>query len=325
MVEQRELRVTQMTLEAEGVLSLRLARIESDDPLPAWEPGAHIDVYVPDGSTRQYSLCGDPQDLSSWQVAVLREPEGRGGSAYVHDELRVGDRLKVTRPKQSFALEDAPFHALVAGGVGITPIMAFAEHLDREGRPFQLVYGGRSEQTMAFRERLARLGGRVTFLAEDRDGRPDLEAVLKDLPADGLVYVCGPLPLLRAVEAAAETVHGPDQDVVRFELFSSAGVERAATPDDAAPAGEGYELVLARSGHTLRLQPDANILDVVLAVGVEVENDCRDGICGSCITPVLSGTVEHRDLVLTKREKAAGDKMLICCSKPTCDRLELDL
>ncbi|WP_211349244.1 PDR/VanB family oxidoreductase [Nocardioides litoris] len=325
MVEQRELRVTQMTLEAEGVLSLRLARIESDGPLPAWEPGAHIDVYVPDGSTRQYSLCGDPRDLSSWQVAVLREPEGRGGSAYLHDELRVGDRLKVTRPKQSFALEEAPFHALVAGGVGITPIMAFAEHLDREGRPFRLVYGGRSEQTMAFRQRLARLGDRVTFLAEDRDGRPDLEAVLKDLPADGLVYVCGPLPLLRAVEAAAETVHGPDQDVVRFELFSSAGVERAAPPGDDAPAGEGYELVLARSGHTLRLQPDANILDKVLAVGVEVENDCRDGICGSCITSVLSGTVDHRDLVLTKREKAAGDKMLICCSKPTCDRLELDL
>ena len=150
--------------------------------------------------------------------------------------------------------------------------------------------------------------------------------MLKDLPPDGLVYVCGPLPLLRAVEAAAELVHGPDQDVVRFELFSSAGVERTEAPSDSgAPAGDGYELVLARSGHTLRLQPDANILDVVLAVGVEVENDCRDGICGSCITPVLSGTVDHRDLVLTKREKAAGDKMLICCSKPTCDRLELDL
>ena len=325
MVEQRELRVTQMTFEAEGVLSLRLARIDSDDPLPAWQPGAHIDVFVPDGSTRQYSLCGDPGDLSSWQVAVLREPQGRGGSAYVHDELRVGDRLTVTRPKQSFALEDAPFHALVAGGVGITPIMAFAEQLDREGRPFHLVYGGRSEQTMAFRERLARLGDRVTVLCEDRDGRPDLRGVLEDLPDDGLVYVCGPLPLLRAVEAAAEAVHGPDQDVVRFELFSSAGVERGEPPVDDAATNGHYELVLAQSGHTLRLQPDANILDVVLALGVDVENDCRDGICGSCITPVLSGTVDHRDLVLTKREKAAGDQMLICCSKPTCDRLELDL
>ncbi len=253
---------------------------------------------------------------------MLREPAGRGGSAYIHDELRVGGRLLVTRPKQSFALEDAPFHTLVAGGVGITPIMAFAEHLEREGRPFRLVYGGRTEQSMAFRERLARLGDRVTFLAEDRDGRPDLDAVVKELPDDGLVYVCGPLPLLRAVETAAETVHGPDQDLVRFELFSSAGVER----DEPAPVdGDGYELVLARSGHTLRLKPDANILDVVLAVGVEVENDCRDGICGSCITPVLSGTVDHRDLVLTKREKAAGDRMLICCSRPTCDRLELDL
>ena len=322
MVEQRELRVTQMTLEAEGVLSLRLSRIESSKPLPAWEPGAHIDVYVPDGTTRQYSLCGDPRDLSSWQIAVLREPQGRGGSAYIHDELRVGDRLLVTRPKQTFALEDAPYHALVAGGVGITPIMAFAEHLDRHDRPFRLVYGGRTEGSMAFRERLGALGDRVTFLAEDRDGRPDLDEVVKELPDGGLIYVCGPLALLRAVQSAAEAVHGPDQDLVRFELFSRTGVE----PQEAASIdGDSYELVLSQSGHTLRMKPDANILETVLALGIEVENDCRDGICGSCVTRVLSGTVDHRDLVLTRKEQAAMDKMMICCSKPACERLELDL
>ena len=322
MVEQRELRVTQMTWEAEGVLSIRLSRIESNDPLPPWEPGAHIDVYVSDGTTRQYSLCGDPRDLSSYDIAVLREPEGRGGSAYIHDELRVGQRLLVTRPKQSFALETASFHALVAGGVGITPIMAFAEQLDREGRAFQLTYGGRTEDSMAFRNRLGVLGDRVKLLAEDRDGRPDLEEVVRQLPEGGLVYVCGPLALLRAVQAAAEQGHGLDQDIVRFELFSRAGVEPVET---AALDADNYELVLARSGHTLRLPPEANILDVVLALGVEVENDCRDGICGSCITPVLAGTVDHRDLVLTKKEQAAMNQMLICCSKPTCTRLELDL
>lgn len=322
MVEQRELRVTQMTLEADGVLSLRLARIESDKPLPAWDPGAHIDVYVPDGTTRQYSLCGDPRDLSSWQIAVLREPEGRGGSAFIHDQLRVGDRLLVTRPKQSFALEDAPYHALVAGGVGITPIMAFAEHLDREGRPFQLTYGGRTESSMAFRGRLGALGDRVRFLAEDRDGRPDLDEVVKELPDGGLIYVCGPLALLRAVQSAAEAAHGPDQDLVRFELFSRTGVElEQSVPLD----GESYELVLAQSGHTLRMKPDANILETVLALGIEVENDCRDGICGSCVTRVLSGAVDHQDLVLTRKERAAMDKMMICCSKPAADRLELDL
>ncbi|GAW51862.1 MULTISPECIES: PDR/VanB family oxidoreductase [unclassified Nocardioides] len=322
MVEQRELRVTQMTLEAEGVLSLRLSRIEGNKPLPAWDPGAHIDVYVPDGTTRQYSLCGDPRDLSSWQIAVLREPQGRGGSAFIHDELRVGDRLLVTRPKQSFALEEAPYHALVAGGVGITPIMAFAEHLDREGRPFRLTYGGRTEASMAFGERLRLLGDRVTFLAEDRDGRPDLDTVVKQLPDGGLIYVCGPLALLQAVQVAAEAAHGPDQDLVRFELFSRTGVEpRQPVPLD----GDSYELVLARSGHSLRMAPDANILETVLALGIEVENDCRDGICGSCVTSVLSGTVDHQDLVLTRKEQAAMDKMMICCSKPICDRLELDL
>jgi ferredoxin-NADP reductase len=322
MVEQRELRVTQMTLEADGVVSVLLTRIESDKPLPAWEPGAHIDVYVPDGSTRQYSLCGDPRDLSSYQIAVLREAAGRGGSAFIHDQLRVGDRLLVTRPKQGFALEDAPYHALVAGGVGITPIMTFAEHLAREGRPFRLTYGGRTRESMAFRQRLGVLGDRVTFLAEDVDGRPDLDEVVKALPPGGLVYVCGPLALLRAVEAAAEAVHGPDQDVVRFELFSRAGVE---LKESAPLEGDSYELVLARSGHTLRMKPEANILETVLALGIEVENDCRDGTCGSCVTAVLAGTVDHRDLVLTRKEQAAMDKMMICCSKPTCDRLELDL
>ena len=322
MVEQREARVTQMTWEADGVVSVRLARIESNDPLPAWEPGAHIDVYVPDGTTRQYSLCGDPGDLSSWQFAVLREPEGRGGSAFIHDQLRVGDRLLVTRPKQSFALEDASFHALVAGGVGITPMMAMAEELARTGRPFHLTYGGRTRASMAFCQRLEAMGDRVTVLAEDTDGRADLEAVVRELPEGGLVYVCGPVGLLRAVEAAAETVHGPDQDIVRFELFSRAGVEPA---ESAALDADNYELVLTESGHTLRLSPEANILDVVLALGLDVENDCRDGICGSCITPIRSGTADHRDLVLTKREKAAMDKMLICVSRPTCARLELEL
>lgn len=322
MVEQREVRVTQMTWEAEGVVSVQLGRIESNDPLPAWEPGAHIDVYVPDGTTRQYSLCGDPGDLSSWQFAVLREPEGRGGSAFIHEQLRVGDRLLVTRPKQSFALEDASFHALVAGGVGITPMMAMAEELARTGRPFHLTYGGRTRASMAFCQRLEALGDRLTVVAEDTDGRADLKAVVRDMPEGGLVYVCGPVGLLRAVEAAAEAVHGADQDIVRFELFSRAGVE---PQESAALDADNYELVLTESGHTLRLSPEANILEVVLALGLDVENDCRDGICGSCITPIRSGTADHRDLVLTKREKAAMDKMLICVSRPTCARLELEL
>ncbi len=323
MVEQRELRVQQMTWEAEGVISIRLARIESDKPLPPWSPGAHIDVYVPDGTTRQYSLCGDPRDLSAYQIAVLREPESRGGSTFLHEALRVGGRLLVTRPKHHFNLEDASFHALVAGGIGITPIMTFAEELERSGRPFSLTYGGRTADSMAFRERLAVLGDKVSYLAEDTDGRPDLDGIVRSVPEGGLVYVCGPLPLLRAVEAAAEEVHGPEQDLVRFELFSRAGVEIDTAPP--ALGGDTYELVLTESGHTLRLKPDANILDVVLALGIEVENDCRDGICGSCITPVLEGSVEHRDLVLTKKEQAAMDQMLICCSKPTSERLELKL
>lgn len=325
MVEQRELRVTQMTYEAEGVLSLQLRRIDSDEPLPAWAPGAHIDIYVPDGSTRQYSLCGDPEDLSSWQIAVLRETEGRGGSAYVHDQLRVGQRLLVTRPKHNFKLEDASHHTLIAGGVGITPIMAMAEHLARHDKPFHLTYGGRSRSSMAFRDRLVALGDRVTFLAEDQDGRPDLDAIMKNVPDGGLVYVCGPVGLLTAVQAAAQAAHGADSDLVRFELFSRAGLDLPAPTDGPDTISDTYELVLARSGRTLHLQPEVNILETVLELGLEVENDCRDGICGSCVTPILSGTVDHRDLVLTKREQKAMDQMMVCVSRPTCLRLELDL
>lgn len=322
MAEQREVRVSRMQWEADGVLSLRLTRIESDDPVPAWAPGDHIDVYVPDGTTRQYSLCGDPTDLTHWEIAVLREEGGRGGSTYIHDELRVGDRLLVTRPKNTFALEDAPFHALVAGGIGITPMMAMAEHLAREDKPFHLTYGGRTRASMAFCQRLDRLGDRVSFLAEDTQGRADLEAIVRDLPDGGLVYVCGPLGLLQAVQAAAEAIHGADQDVVRFELFTTEGLEpRVGASLDA----DDYELVLARSGHTLRLAPEDNILEKALALGIDVENDCREGICGSCVTPILEGTVDHRDLVLTKKEQAAMAEMMICVSRPTCARLELDL
>jgi ferredoxin len=200
--------------------------------------------------------------------------------------------------------------------------MAMAEQLARNGLPFRLTYGGRTASSMAFRRRLEALGPRCTFLAEDVDGRPDLDAVVRSLPDGGLVYVCGPLGLLQAVESTARAVHGPDQDIVRFELFSRTGVVTEPPP---AMDADAYELVLTESGHTLRLAPETNILEKVLALGIEVENDCRDGICGSCLTPIVSGTVDHRDLVLTKREQAAMDRMLICVSRPTCPRLELKL
>jgi len=322
MVEQRELRVVQMAWEAESVVSLQLARIDSEVPLPAWNPGCHIDVYMPDGSTRQFSLCGDPADLSTWQIAVLREPESTGGSIYVHDQLRVGDNVLVTRPKDTFRIEDAPFYALVAGGVGITPIMTMAERLSQAGMPFHLTYGGRTENSMAFRKRLEALGERVTFVAEDTDGRPDLDYVVRSMPSDGLIYVCGPAGLIQAVQNKVSEVHGNEADLVRFELFSREGFEQ---PEPQALDADTYELVLVKTGHALRLKPETNILETALALGIEVENDCRDGICGSCTTRILSGTVDHRDFVLTKREQAAMDQMQICVSKPTCPRLELDL
>jgi ferredoxin len=321
-VEQRELRVTQMTWEADGVVSVRLARIESDGPLPAWEPGAHIDVYVPDGTTRQYSLCGDPGDLSSWQIAVLREPEGRGGSAYIHDELRVGDRLLVTRPKNNFALEEAPYHALLAGGVGITPMMSMASTWPARAGPST----SRTAVAPSARWRSGRgwphsvTGSR--FWLRTRTAAPTSTPWSKTFPTAGWSTSAGRSHCSgRCSRLPCGARDGPGRRPFRAVQPHRRRTDPRRSPLDA----DDYELVLAESGHTLRLPPEANILEVVLALGVDVENDCRDGICGSCVTPIRSGTVDHRDLVLTKKERAAMDRMLICVSRPTCPRLELEL
>ncbi|MEU9170305.1 PDR/VanB family oxidoreductase [Streptomyces sp. NPDC048420] len=311
------LTVAARALAADGVVSLTLRRPDGG-MLPAWTPGAHIDVLLDgdDGDLiRQYSLCGQPDEREVWQIAVLREPEGRGGSAYVHDRLHEGASVRVRGPRNNFPLRPAARHLFIAGGVGITPILPMVEAAEAAGADWSLLYGGRTRTSMAFLDRLAPHGDRVLIRPQDEYGLLDLAAHL-GVPKEGtLVHACGPEPLLGAVQ---EQCAGWPPGTLGVERFAPA---RAAETSAAA----AFEVELARSGLTLTVPPDRSVLETVEEAGVEVDFSCREGTCGTCETDVLDGTPDHRDSLLTEDERAAGDTMFICVSRSRGPRLVLDL
>ncbi|MFF5002783.1 PDR/VanB family oxidoreductase [Streptomyces phaeochromogenes] len=308
-----ELVVERRDLAAEGVLALTL-RHPLGEELPAWEPGAHIDVILGPDLERQYSLCGDPADRHSWRVAVLREPDGRGGSAHVHGQLEAGDKVRVRGPRNHFALQPSPRYRFVAGGIGITPILPMLAAAEAAGAEWTLLYGGRTRNSMAFAEELSLYGDKVRFAPQDESGLLDLAAELGTPQPDTLVYCCGPGPLLDAVEGRCEAWPKGSLHVERFQPK----VQETGTDTE-------FEVVLERSGHTLTVPADASVLDTVRSAGVEVLFSCTEGTCGTCETDVLEGTPDHRDSVLTDEEREAGETMLICVSRCRGKRLVLDL
>ncbi|MFF7071026.1 PDR/VanB family oxidoreductase [Streptomyces pseudovenezuelae] len=305
-----ELVVDRRDSAADGVLALTL-RHPLGEQLPAWEPGAHIDVVLGPGLERQYSLCGDPSDRTSWRIAVLREPAGRGGSAHVHEQLGQGGKVRVRGPRNHFALRPAPRYRFIAGGIGITPILPMLAAAQAAGAEWTLLYGGRTRDSMAFTEELSRYGDRVTVAPQDESGLLDLASVLDGVPEGTLVYCCGPGPLLDAVQerCPAGVLH----------------VERFAPKEQ--PEGENtqFEVELAQTGTTVTVAPDVSVLDAVRATGVEVLFSCTEGTCGTCETDVLDGTPDHRDSVLTDEEREAGETMMICVSRCRGKKLVLDL
>ncbi|MFR0356021.1 PDR/VanB family oxidoreductase [Streptomyces sediminimaris] len=305
-----ELVVERRESAADGVLALTLRHPLGED-LPAWQPGAHVDVLLGPELERQYSLCGDPADRSAWRVAVLREPAGRGGSARVHEQVGEGDKVRVRGPRNHFRLEPAARYRFVAGGIGITPILPMLAAAEAAGAEWTLLYGGRTRGSMAFVQELARYEGRVTVVPQDESGLLDLDAALADLPDGTLVYCCGPAPLLDAVEERCPA------ERLRVERF---------TPKE-QPAGDNgaFEVELAQSGRTVTVPPDVSVLDAVRAAGVEVLFSCTEGTCGTCETDVLEGTPDHRDSVLTDAERRSGETMMICVSRCRGKRLVLDL
>ncbi|MEU4654700.1 PDR/VanB family oxidoreductase [Streptomyces sp. NPDC023723] len=295
---------------ADGVLALTL-RHPLGEPLPDWRPGAHVDVLLGPELERQYSLCGDPGDRAVWRIAVLREAAGRGGSAYVHEQLRRGGKVRVRGPRNHFPLEPAARYRFVAGGIGITPLLPMLAAAERAGADWTLLYGGRTRAAMAFTGELARYGDRVTLAPEDETGLLDLAPVLDGVPDGTLVYCCGPGPLLDAVEERCPA------RLLRTERFQPKA--------QLAVANGEFEVVLARSGRTVAVPPDVSVLDAVRAAGVEVLYSCAEGTCGTCETEVLEGVPDHRDSVLTEAERAAGETMLVCVSRCHGKRLVLDL
>ncbi|MFF7281150.1 2Fe-2S iron-sulfur cluster-binding protein [Streptomyces griseorubiginosus] len=317
MNDRLTLTVASRTPVSDGVVSLTLRRPDGG-PLPSWTPGAHIDVLLDTDAgdlVRQYSLCGDPADRGAWQIAVLREPQGRGGSAYVHHRLLEGAAVRVRGPRNNFPLRPAARHLFIAGGVGITPILPMVEAAEAAGADWSLLYGGRTRASMAFLDRLAPHGDRVLVRPQDEYGLLDLAAHL-GVPKEGtLVHACGPEPLLRAVQ---EHCAGWPPGTLGVERF--APVQAAETG-----AARAFELELARSGLTLTVPPDRSVLETLEEAGVDVGFSCREGTCGTCETDVLEGTPDHRDSLLTEDERAAGDTMFICVSRSRGPRLVLDL
>ena len=307
-------RVASIRPVATGILRFELEPADRR-PFAPFAPGAHIDVTTPGGPVRQYSLCGDPAQPKRYAIAVKLEPEGRGGSASMHRSIEEGEALAFTGPRNLFPLAAGEGSSLlIAGGIGITPIYAMAQWLAARGRPWELHYCARSAGHAAFGAELEALpGGRVsTYFSETP--LLDAHALLREVRAGTDVYCCGPAPLMQAVKEA--TAHWPPGRV-HFEYF--------AAPAVAWPPNTAFEVELSRQGKVLAVPRDRTILQVLRAHGTDVPSACEEGVCGTCEVRVLAGDPEHRDMLLSDAEKAAGRTMMVCVSRATSQRLVLDL
>lgn len=314
-----KVRVASRAQAAEGIVRLDLVSADGRD-LPPFEAGAHIDLFLGNGLTRQYSLCSDPAERGFYRIAVLREPASRGGSAHVHEALIEGATLEVSSPRNLFALDEtAEEHVLFAGGVGVTPILAMARRLSALGRPFTFHYCARDRSRAAFLDELAAApfssAVRLSFDAEPQT-RLDLDTALARPAPQRRLYVCGPGGFMaHVIDGALARGWSPDQ--IRKEHFA------------AAPAPEGqdrpFELLIASSGQVVAVSADQTAAQALEAAGVFVPVSCEQGVCGTCLTRVIEGEPDHRDAFQTNDERAANDQFTPCCSRARSQRLVLDL
>ncbi|WP_067672954.1 PDR/VanB family oxidoreductase [Nocardia miyunensis] len=297
------------------VILLELRHPEGRE-LPAWSPGSHIDLLLPDEMVRQYSLCGDPADATTWTVAVFLEPEGRGGSAYIHRSLQEGTTVRTRGPRNHFAFGSGKRVLFIGGGIGITPLIPMMAEATERGLDWELHYGGRSRTTMAFADDLlTRFGSdRVHLIPQDERGLIDLETLIGTPRTDTTIYCCGPAPLLDAVETRCAAW---PTDALHIERFTAKAVD-----DD---QNTSFEIELSATGVTLTVPQDRSILDVLDDQDVPVPSSCRDGTCGTCETMVLEGVPEHRDSVLSPSEQESNETMMVCVSRSRTPRLVLDL
>ncbi len=283
--------------------------------LPAAEPGAHIDLHLPNGIVRQYSLTLPSPAPTHYALAIKRDPASLGGSRYIFDQLKVGALLNISAPVNNFPLDKAATHSiLIAGGIGVTPIWAMAQELQAGTSSWQLYCACRSSVDMAFLDEINETAAAKFHFDDEANGAfLDIKAIVNQAPKHAHLYCCGPTPMLKAFEDA--TKNWPSEQV-HVEYFTS---------KEEANLKGGYVVTLARSGRQFQIPPGKSILAVLRDAGIDVPYSCEDGVCGSCETTVISGVPDHRDSVLNKQERAANKTMMICCSGCRGQRLLLDL
>jgi vanillate O-demethylase ferredoxin subunit len=315
----RPVRIARKTAEALDICSFKLVDPDGG-ALPPFSAGSHIDVHVAPGLVRQYSLYNDPSETHHNLIGVLRDAKSRGGSLAMH-ALREGQVIAVSDPKNHFGLtEEAPYSLLLAGGIGITPLLSMALRLHRLGRPFELHYGSRTSARTAFLETIGQSAFAPSVHLHFDDGpatqRLDAQALFAAQPPGTHLYVCGPAGFMDAMLAAAREAGWPEERLHR-EYFSAAPVDTS---------GDGsFEVQIASTGAVIRVEADRSVVAALAAAGIEVPTSCEQGLCGICLTRVLEGTPDHRDMYLTPQEQALGDQFTPCCSRAKSARLVLDL
>ncbi|MBX9846318.1 MAG: PDR/VanB family oxidoreductase [Xanthobacteraceae bacterium] len=309
-----DVRITAIRPAADDTRLYDMARPDGA-PLPAAEPGAHIDLNLPNGMTRQYSLVIAHPLPDRYTLGIKRDPASRGGSRYIFDELKIGQALTVSAPRNHFPLAaDAAHHVLIAGGIGITPIYAMTQKLGADRASFDLHYAGRSRRQLAFVDDLAGAAFAHIHCDDEHGGALlDLDRIVSQALPESHFYCCGPTPMLEAFRAATAAV-APER--VHFEYFS---------PQAEASKAGGFVVELARSGREVFIPPGQSILETLREAGLTLDSSCQEGICGVCETKVISGVPDHRDSVLSDHEHAANKTMMICCSGCKTERLVLDL
>jgi ferredoxin-NADP reductase len=312
--ERLELVVREMRWEADDVLALRL-ELPSGADLPAWTPGAHVDVRLGNGVERQYSLCSDPSDRSGWAIAVLREDVSRGGSRYVHDAVRPGHTVSVGHPHNNFELAESDETVFVAGGIGITALLPMIAEVAASGRRWRLAYLGRSLDRMAYLRSPLLTGSETTIVARDRDERLDLQAWIGPVAEGVKIYACGPQRMLDELESfSADWPKG----ALRVERFQ---------PKSFADLGDGdvFEVEARRSGLKVTVEAGCSILQMLEQAGIPAPSSCQEGVCGTCETTIIDGEAEHRDSILSPDEQEANETMMVCVSRSKTPVLVLDI
>lgn len=314
-----QVRIKRISYEAESINSYELVSPSGDDLTP-FTAGSHIDLHLSNGMIRSYSLVNDQSERRRYVIAVNKDAASRGGSSFVHDTLRAGDVITISRPRNNFTLQENANHSvLVAGGIGITPLLSMIRRLETLGRSWELFYAARTCRAAAFLEELKSLRPEpssslhVNFDGEPSGSMLDLASIVSTTPPGAHLYCCGPVPMIEAFEAA--TRDRPTEQV-HVEYFKA--------KEKPAAAG-GFEVRLARSNRTVKVEAGKTILDALLDAGMAANYACTEGVCGTCETRVLEGIPDHRDLFLGKEEQAANKTMMICCSGSKSSTLVLDI